>query len=270
MEIRPYKLIATSELALITKRLSALWMDWCGHWLPGVKPESPLCLPADDPRNDCNRIGQQWRRFALAQAGGLSIALDDMLPTRLAALAWGGCVPKVEASAGGPSRLLTDLMYSMLDDLAVRLFKSAGEPITSPAQLEHNSSEPQPRLWQRGSGAVCSVVMIGGMPLHTLLEEPIVSALTRELPVPESAREPLVPRRVSVGAQRVRLELWAGETQVELGLLQSLAPGDVILLDLEISEPLRLTINGQQTGHPAYLGRSGERKAVQLLPSNRS
>ncbi len=158
----------------------------------------------------------------------------------------------------------------MLGDLAVRVFQAAGQSIASAEQLEQDVSEPEPRAWKRGSGVVSVAVVIGGEPLHALLSEPMVRAMARDLPPPVRPREAPSPRRACLSAQHVQLELWAGETHIELGLLQNLAPGDVILLDLPINEPLRLAVDGKLTDRYAYLGRSGERKALQLLPANRS
>lgn len=270
MEIRPYKLICGSELALISQRLREVWSAWCAHWLPGLNPESVTCVPADADPNRLGRSWQQWRRFSLAQSGKLSIAIDDMLPTRLAALAFGNCVPQFGPSGTGPSRLVVDLMNAMLGELAVRVFQASGQSVVSAEELVQDASEPEPHAWKRGSGAACVALTVGGKPLHALLDEAMVRAIVRELRPPIRPQEAPSPRHACLGAQPVRLELWAGETQIELGVLQSLVPGDVILLDVRISEPLRVAIDGKPTGRYAYLGRSGERKALQLRSANRS
>jgi hypothetical protein len=136
MESRPYKLICNSELALISRRVREAWSGWCRHWLLEVKPESVLCVPADADANTLNRVGQQWRRFSSEQEGELSILVEGVLPTRLAALAFGSCVPQVGTIPGiGPSRLLTDLMNVMLGDLAVARVPGSGV-ITSAEQLD--------------------------------------------------------------------------------------------------------------------------------------
>ena len=161
-------------------------------------------------------------------------------------------------------------MKVMLDDLALRVFKAAAQPIVSAAELIQDASSPGPQMWERGSGALAVRFVTGGKPLHLLLSESMVRGLTRDLRPALGLHEPRSARRTCLGAQRVRLELWAGETQIELGVLHSLAPGDVILLDIPISEPLRVTVDGKSTQRYAFLGRLGERKAMQLLPSNRS
>jgi flagellar motor switch protein FliM len=112
-------------------------------------------------------------------------------------------------------------------------------------------------------------VAIGGEPLHALLSEPMVRAMVRELLPPVKPREAPSPRRACLGAQKVQVELWTGEARIELGMLESLAPGDVILLDLKISEPFRLAVNGKLSLRDAHLGCSGERKALRVLPANR-
>jgi len=270
MEVRSYKLICGSELALISERLREVWNGWCAHWLPGVNPESVMCVPADAGSNTVDRGWQPWRRFSSAQGGTFSMVVDDVLPTRLAALAFGSCVPQVGPSGTGPSRLVADLMNAMLGDLAVRVFQAAGQSIASAEQLVQEEREPELQAWKRGSGAACVALTVAGKPLQALLDGSLVRAITRELRPPIRSQEVPIPRRACLGAQRVRLELWAGETQIELGVLQTLVPGDVILLDVRISEPLKVAIDGKPTGRYACLGRRGERRALQLLPANRS
>jgi len=158
----------------------------------------------------------------------------------------------------------------MLSDLALRIFQAAGQTVTSAEQLGQGASEPELQAWKRGSGAACAAMTVGGKPLHALLDASLVRAMTRELQPPIRAQDPPIARRECLGAQRVHLELWSGETQIELGVLQSLVPGDVILLDVRVSEPLRVAIDGKPTGRCACLGRAGERRALQLLPSTRS
>ena len=270
MEIRPYKLLCSSELACISGCLREAWSSWCAHWLPGVKPDLAACVPADTDSNDIHRGGQEWRRFLGAEGAELRIATDAALPTQLAGLAFEGCVPQFGLSGSEPSRLLTDLMNVMLADLGVRVFRAAGHSIASAGELVQEVSGADPQASKRGSGAVAVDLMAGGIPLHALLNEPMVRALTRELRPPHKPYEPPSARYTCVGARRVRLELWARETQIELGELHSLSPGDVILLDVPISEPLQVTIDGKPTGRCAYLGRLGQRRALQLLPAQRS
>jgi flagellar motor switch/type III secretory pathway protein FliN len=269
MDSQPYKLVCNSELALISRRLGEAWGSWCEHWLLGAKPDSVVCVSADQDRNTLHGLGRRWRRFAGAQGTEFRVAVDDMLPGPLAGLAFGSWVPRFEALKSGPSGLLADLIDVMLGDLAVRVFRAAGQSMASVEELEQDVSEPDATVWKRGSGAVSATIAIGGEPLHALLSEPMVRAMVRELPPPLKPREAPSPRRACLGAQKVQLELWTGETQIELGMLESLAPGDVILLDLKISEPFRLAVDGNLGNRSAHLGRSGERKALQLLPANR-
>src|SRR5262245_64671041 len=135
MEALPYKLLGTSELALISRRLGEAWGGWCKHWLLGAKPDAVLCVPADEKRNTLNRVGQRWRRFASAQGGEFSVAVEDMLPRPLGALAFGSWVPQFEASGIGPSGLLSELIDVVLGDLAVRVFGATGQSIASVEQL---------------------------------------------------------------------------------------------------------------------------------------
>jgi hypothetical protein len=266
MQFRSFKLINASEIEAVTTRLDAAWRDWCVRWWPEVSPEPVVCERADAIASAMDRISAQWRRFVCAPALELHIAMDPTLPTRLASLAFSGCVPQFGASEIEPSRLLDGLMNTMLRDLAVRVFEAAasGEGLTS------DESSPQPHAWARGSGSLSVRFAAGGKSLDMLLSEALLRALTRDLRPLVRLPEPINPRRTCLNDERVRVELWAGETEIELGVLQGLCLGDVILLDVPINEPLQVAVEGRPTGRYACLGRQGSRRAMQLMPADRA
>ena len=80
------------------------------------------------------------------------------------------------------------------------------------------------------------------------------------------AHAELIDPRHCIGQAGVHLEVWAGNASLELGVLQTLAAGDVIRLESRIDQALPITVQGRETGRRAYLGRIAGQRAVQLAP----
>ena len=126
---------------------------------------------------------------------------------------------------------------------------------------------PEAECWQRGSGAAIVEIEVGGSVLAILAAPAWVmrqlAARPRSTP---GSRAELVDPRHRIGHAGVRLEVWAGNVSLELGLLQTLAAGDVIRLESRIDQALPITVQARETGRRAYLGRVGGQRAVQLAP----
>ena len=101
-------------------------------------------------------------------------------------------------------------------------------------------------------------VKLGGKPFHALLGDRLVEAVSRDATPPMYRRtETLTPLGKGLGTQRVAMELWAGAAEIELGDLQSLKPGDVVVLDMKVDEPMKVAVDGTILPRRAYLGRYG-------------
>jgi flagellar motor switch protein FliM len=75
---------------------------------------------------------------------------------------------------------------------------------------------------------------------------------------------PLLGLRQAIGHAPVQIGASIGEAEIDVATLQSLVVGDVLLLDLPVDRPLRLTIAGRTVRRGAYLGSHQGRRALQL------
>jgi len=70
--------------------------------------------------------------------------------------------------------------------------------------------------------------------------------------------------------QAASLEVVLGHTELSLADMMDLGPGDVLLLDRRIDQPLVLSAIDGQAVLPVHLGRQGDHFAVQLMGSQHS
>lgn len=265
MEVRPFKLPGDSVLGLVTQRLRDAWTPWSEQWLLETRPESVQCVGVQQVEKAFPTQVSEWKRFASPGGSSFWLASPELLVARIAAFAFGNYVHQFEPSSSGPSLLLEDLIGTILDDLCRRMFQQTGEAVAADA-IVRDTRAPEASAWRLGSGYVLCTLQLGGKPFHVLLNDRFVAALGRDAPPAPRRAQALAPVHRGLGSQRVTLQLWAGQAQIELGELQSLEPGDVVLLDMKINEPMQVAVDGVMTSRRAYLGRHGTRRALKVAP----
>jgi len=94
-----------------------------------------------------------------------------------------------------------------------------------------------------------------------------------KLPAAKKARapggDPLVGAADALASRRVHLRVELRACELQLGMLQSLEPGDVIPLDHPLSEPLQVTGADGGVELAGFLGRMDGHKAVELALARR-
>lgn len=252
MDWRPFKLLNASERAWLEGVARSAASDWLAEWLPQAALGAVHC------RDACERastgLAQEPRWIGCGQHGApwLSIALGHDVQRLLAERLFG-----TEAQ----SALIADVTAAALADLAQRLLGRgvAGQAAAAP---------PDAGCWQRGSGAAIFEIDIDDRVLALLAQPRWVQKQLAARPraTPAARASPIDPRQC-IGHAGVEVQAWAGGAGLEIGLLQSLAIGDVIRLDSRIDQALRITVQGHDTGRGAYLGSLDGRRAVQLAAS---
>jgi hypothetical protein len=162
----------------------------------------------------------------------------------------------------------TDSLAPAAADAALAALEEAliGAALPGQQPSAHDAAPVPSACWKRGSGALVAQLALGRRHCHILLDGAAVQAL---LAAPAALPAlPAVDVKTSIATVPVSLRLDAGTARVGLGALLALAPGDVIRLDLDADAPLAL---GTLAGNPlfeAYLGRSGDGLAVELVRSH--
>lgn len=252
MDWRTFKLLNATERAWLARGVRAAAVDWLTAWLPGTAPGPVQCLDASERAS--SRLAREPLRWVgcAHRDAVLSMALDRDLEQALVRHLFG-------CDARGA--LVGDVTTAALADLGQRLLGGAAgsEPAAPSAR------PPAPESWRRGAGAAIVEIDVAGAVLALLASPEWVAARLAARPRPAAAprAEPIDPRQC-IGHADVRVQVWAGSASLELGLLHTLAVGDVIRLDSTIEQALRITVQGRDSERRAFLGQLEGRRAVQL------
>jgi hypothetical protein len=252
MDWRPFKLLNASERNWLARNARAALGEWLAAWLPATVADAVRCI--DTSQRATTRLAAEpprWLGFTHRDAT-LSIALGADFEPWLA---------KSLLGADRRSALADDVTLAALTDLAGRLL-DAGAAAPALAQ-----QPPAGHCWQRGSGAAIVEAYLGE---HVLALVGSPAWVAQQLAARPRAKVPARPEpadpRQCLGGARLSLQAWAGSASVEIGVLQTLAAGDVIRLDARIDQPLQIRVQGCETGRRAWLGSAEGRRALQLAP----
>jgi hypothetical protein len=260
--MRPFRLLGDAQLALIGREAARIAAEWHADWVGGAVPATSPALRTSPaaPASPAARAAPQLRPAAAPALGGPWVSVRsggaacfiERRPLAAETLLFG-------AVAGEqPSALAREAADAALADLARRWLKA-------PADVAAGAEAPSAEAWHKASGAV--VVQMdcgGGTSLALLLDGPLTARWLATRPRSALAAAPLQALPQAIGVTPLRLAASVGDAVIDVATLQTLAIGDVVVLDLPVDRPLRLSIAGGPARHGAYLGSHHGRRALQL------
>ncbi|QJD99480.1 FliM/FliN family flagellar motor switch protein [Massilia forsythiae] len=226
-------LIGSGRLALLERAVAAALQPWRDAW----------GIPVDAVGVAVRRAGQVEPAAAAAQRAA-------------AAAAWRGALRDCLFPDGGAG------LYASPPLLAPRLAGQADEALgalmAQLAQAAGNAAAP---------AAVEIDLGIGAGARRFALPRTAVDALAPKPAAQGTALEAVDLGGVTAAAE-VILEVDAGATEVPLGALAALRPGDVLRLDSRLDQALTVRVRGGAAIALGYLGRSGDYAAVEIVKSS--
>jgi hypothetical protein len=259
VQARPFRLLGDSAVRAVRDALVQALSGWAADWGVASAHVDVSVQRAWDSgparKLAWNQSAQaSGRRLWLAVGADFSIGLQQaMFPSDAA------YVPAIGASPSLAPAAAEKAQEALLDALVCAVLLSQQSAPRDGAAVPFGH-------WERGSGAVVAQLAIGRRHCHLLLDGPAVQALLA--PAAPLPALPAVDVTAGVSGVPVSLRLEAGTARVGLGALLSLAPGDVIRLDRQADAPLALHAMSGHRLFDAYLGRSGDGIAVELVHSS--
>jgi hypothetical protein len=252
-------LINRTERGILTARLSDAIRRWSARYVPDdIRTHCELTLPDEETASVPE--AHEWLLATRQSTPVMSIGLAEDWPRGLAGIV----LTERQALSLDPAG------RQLMRDLGVGLFEELGQGVLD-AALAIRPTEGE-LMW---SGPTASAAATEGKVLaHCRLGDTLDLLITFWPDTVHRCLAPDVPRRGAVlpleplsralQAERVVLDGIAGEAELALEELTTLAVGDVIKLNHKISEPLRVCIRGGGVVCAARLGASKGRTALQL------
>lgn len=208
---------------------------WSVHWFNRhrLAVGGLVASPAGSAARDA---GWAWKRFGQAVAFNLS----GNSPTPLASWLLDGEGDPL--TTGAADRMILDeLEATVLADLAARIEQSL-DLAGAPGAGAEDVTDP---LGEDG-GAIVGLKEVGGTAMLRLaIPQPILAGLVKsKLPRRQTSPSRPEPRIAALGGTQVRLEARLGAAEVSLADLQTLAAGDVLVLDTRLDGMAALAVEG--------------------------
>ena len=260
MTIRPYKLVNRTERGILTAWLTDGMRRWSTRYAPDdAQTHCMLVLPGEDTAQIPEP--REWILATRQSAPVLAIGLADDWPRGLAGLVLS---QSVSLDAAG---------LQLMRELGAGLLEELGQSVLDAALATHAAEGGL--VWSRASapafaGGLADGQVFGHCRLGDTLDliitiwpETVQRCLASDAPR-RAAAAPVEPLSGALQAQRVVLDGVAGEAELALEELTTLAVGDVLKLNRKISEPLQVRIRGGGVVCAARLGASKGHTALQL------
>lgn len=261
MQVTPFTLLRTSDMAACRERSSQLVHQWAQAWLPSttILPEVG-CTEASDPslaspqgrwlRCVPETRGVAWCYVAQGFANQVQNALFAVEPT-------------LRNTESRPSTLAMSAATSALEDLIAMLLSQFGLHVGS------SDGEVAPTWMLRNqSGSALIKVVIGGEVLLLVIPAPALPSRLR--PQPRYSTAPVVPLTTALSDTSIRVSARLGEAEMSLGHFASLAIGDVIRLPVTLDEPLSVVGEDGKKICSAHLGRQGTHRALEIFQNQQA
>lgn len=263
MEALPFRLLGGAALRAVETALTRAAAAWAGEW--GIAPSALHLSVARAWEASPGKAPATFGQYAQANGRGMWIASGPDVVAEIQKCLFAADGAHAPPPAG-PASLAPAAAAQACDALIDALCRAA-LVVHQDVAREVDRDVPA-RTWRRGSGAALVELTLGRQRCRFLLDGEAVQALQ----APPAALAPLaaVDHGAALAAVPVALQVTAGAARVSLGNLMSLAVGDVVRLDTAIDAPVALaTLAGEPLFH-AYLGRSGDSVAVELVHSQSS
>lgn len=250
----PFRLLGASAVRVVHAVIAQAVARWVADW--GVTP-AQVDIAVQRAWDAATIPAPVWRRHAQAGQRQVWLGVGADFARGVQQAMFPSAAEYVSAGADSLAPAAAHGALAALQDALI------GAVLPGQPHPEHDAAPVPPACWTRGSGAMVARLALGRCECHLLLDGVAVQALLA--PAAALPALPAVDVAPSIATVPVSLRLDAGTARVGLGALLALAPGDVIRLDLAADAPLALgTLSGQPL-FKAYLGRSGDGLAVELV-----
>lgn len=277
--VRALRWWTAPAMAQLHRQLEGGWAAWCNGW--GFERAAVACANACESSQAYSTV-RHWQQVGALDGDGVWIGIPDADPAH-----W----LQQGTFAAGPERQLTPVARRVVTEAWQDLQREISRALVPEAQAGVQAAVTLRSALPAGhrlpwSGAVAGRLSVADGRLGALVVHvgPVVAAghcvaaRSMSAPAPTAAR--LTSVADALGHRQVMLDVHLGAAEIELGMLQSLRVGDVVVLSHALDEPasVRWTDTEANAGvntadrhrrtvlFEAHLGRLGPVKAIEAVP----
>lgn len=269
--VRPLRWWNEATLAQLARRLDEAWQSWCAGW--GFESGAVRCWNASAAPQLYDTV-RHWSHAGVLATDGLWLGVAERAPADW--IRRGAFDVAAEGQTTPIAPIADRVALDAWRDLQHTLACAVGAEASAEAPEAATGLPAGHRLpW---SGAVAVRLALAHGPLDAVVVHlgPGAAAHGGErVPravVAKASCEPLTPVAEALGQRPVTLAVHLSEVDIELGMLQSLQTGDVVMLSHALEQPatVRWADVSRQGETPTlfhgHLGRVGPRKAIAVHP----
>lgn len=229
------RLYKASELLEVKKLLSIVLKQWGIKWLsPNIDLEVERVTVFENSRE-------------LTVINGLHI---DISGSSLTQLILGKDISLNEAA----EKIVNDVWYKSKEDLIKAIGKDK-------LLTNHNFERSLKDLSKLGSGALYIECVCAERSLPIVLTKELVECLVSEI-VYETPHDPLVKAHDAISNESIIMTLTTNPLECSYLQVKDLKVGDVLKINHNVSEPLKMFLDGEKQVARAFLARTGSTKTA--------
>lgn len=260
MKVQPFVLVNKSQSVAFNASFSSDAAAWAEDWFfepPSIEVTSvPVSRTFDQHRSS------KGIRFVAPSEGLWAVcSICDGSWSRLGSM----LLADQEASAGDLSSgsILYGLVQSALFDLTRRILPLPDGAFGS----EQDTLEAllPDEAFNRGNEAMHLSIDIQGIVLSLWVPiSPLMPRISKALPKSTSNIGRLIKPREAIGHRKLPFEIYLGSAELTLGAISELKTGDVIHLDKDLRDPLRLVFDKSSVRFSGFLGKLNDHFAFRI------
>ena len=259
-KVSRFRLYSENDLKRIVDRTQRALSGWASQWFPSASCEAEI---ADSVSDAAAEASSRWLMAARGDSTLLGIEHPPGWERRLKTALTG--LPSDDVPE--PSPVTSEMSEVLLRSLAECVLRESGL-VSSAKDCSWSAQPPALHDARRSGGGFLGVICRVGdiFTLRLVFWPDLIAGFTDEDARRRAAGSGnVIPRTRAIETQTVVLEAVAGEAELSLNELQTLAVGDVIRLDGWIEQPIVVRLSDMRHVCSGHLGMAKGRKAVRLV-----
>ncbi len=261
MNVLPFVVLGTTQLAELKQSLAADLKDWAAIWFADKAAVTLMSITATQG------LGESRSSKTIkieAGSGDHWVIIADTTDSRecVASMMFAG--QEVIARSMAANDTVERLLQEAHEDLAIRLVPQVGGGVFRSAAMSLEDSVPAESL-SSGRGVLRLEVDFSGCAVSVWLPAcSLVARIDSSVELTAEERNKFARPKEAISDQKLSARVLLGGAELSMGELAKIKIGDVIRLDKELQDPLLMEYEESSARFSGFLGRCDDAYAFQV------